>query len=178
VERIRAAGVLHDIGKLGVADAILFKPGTLTVDEWAEIRRHSELGARILAHANLPDIAAWVLAHHERMDGHGYPNGLAGEAIPLEARILAVADAYEAMTAERAYRCAMAPDAAQRELRRAAGGQFDPVVVDAFLRILADSSAGLEDVGVVRQDRGAWTHPSPPAAATPPRRSFAPASSS
>ena len=103
VERIRAAGVLHDIGKLGVADAVLKKPGKLTDEEWVEMRRHPELGARILDHANLRDISAWVLAHHERIDGRGYPHGLPGDVIPLEARILAVADAYEAMTADRAY---------------------------------------------------------------------------
>jgi putative nucleotidyltransferase with HDIG domain len=137
VERIRAAGVLHDIGKLGVADAILKKPGALTPEEWTEMRRHSELGARILAHANLADVAAWVLAHHERLDGRGYPHGLAGDAIPLEARILAVADAYEAMTADRAYRPAMDPEAAQAELLAASGGQFDPAVVAAFLRVLS-----------------------------------------
>jgi putative nucleotidyltransferase with HDIG domain len=172
VERIRAAGVLHDIGKLGVADAILKKPGTLTVDEWTEMRRHSELGARILAHANLADIAGWVLAHHERLDGHGYPHGLTGSAIPLEARILAVADAYEAMTADRAYRSAMAPEEAQAELVRASGGQFDPTVVEAFLHVL-------DTVLPVRQDRGAWTPPSPPADLPPlPTRSFAPVSSS
>jgi diguanylate cyclase (GGDEF)-like protein len=137
VHRIRAAGVLHDLGKLGVADAILKKPGPLTDDEWTEMRRHPELGARILDHANLRDISGWVLAHHERMDGKGYPSGLAGEAIPLEARILAVADAYEAMTADRPYRDALGHDAAQAELEAAAGTQFDPVVVDAFLRALA-----------------------------------------
>jgi HD-GYP domain-containing protein (c-di-GMP phosphodiesterase class II) len=155
-----------------VADAILKKPGTLTVDEWTEMRRHSELGARILAHANLADISGWVLAHHERLDGHGYPNGLAGDAIPLEARILAVADAYEAMTADRAYRPAMSPGAAQAELVRESGGQFDPAVVRAFLHVL-------DTVLSVRQDRGAWTPPSPPAALPlPPTRSFAPVSSS
>jgi diguanylate cyclase (GGDEF)-like protein/putative nucleotidyltransferase with HDIG domain len=137
VQRIRAAGVLHDIGKLGVADAILKKPGPLTDDEWTEMRRHSELGARILDHANLRDISGWVLAHHERLDGRGYPAGLAGDAIPLEARILAVADAYEAMTADRPYRVALDLDAARAELRAGAGTQFDPVVVDAFLRALA-----------------------------------------
>ena len=136
VERIRAAGVLHDIGKLGVADAVLKKPGPLTPAEWDEMRRHAELGARILSHANLRDVSAWVLAHHERMDGRGYPDGLAGEAIPLEARILAVADAYEAMTADRAYRPAMSPGDAQAELRRNAGHQFDPEVVAAFLGLL------------------------------------------
>ena len=137
VERIRAAGVLHDIGKLGVADAVLKKPGALTDEEWAEMRRHPELGARILDHANLRDISAWVLAHHERIDGRGYPLGLAGAEIPLEARILAVADAYEAMTADRAYRAALGHDAAQEELRAGAGTQFDPEIVEAFLAVLA-----------------------------------------
>ncbi|HWM07808.1 MAG TPA: diguanylate cyclase [Solirubrobacteraceae bacterium] len=137
VERIRAAGVLHDIGKLGVADAVLKKPGKLTDDEWVEMRRHPELGARILDHANLRDISGWVLAHHERIDGRGYPHGLAGDEIPLEARILAVADAYEAMTADRAYRAALGHDAAQEELRAGSGSQFDPAVVDAFLAVLA-----------------------------------------
>ena len=136
VERVRAAGVLHDIGKLGVADAVLKKPGKLTDEEWVEMRRHPELGARILDHANLRDISAWVLAHHERIDGRGYPHGLAGDVIPLEARILAVADAYEAMTADRAYRAALGHDAAQRELRDGSGTQFDPEVVEAFLAVL------------------------------------------
>jgi HD-GYP domain-containing protein (c-di-GMP phosphodiesterase class II) len=128
--------VLHDIGKLGVADAVLKKPGPLTDDEWAEMRRHPELGARILDHANLRDISAWVLAHHERIDGRGYPHGLAGGEIPLEARILAVADAYEAMTADRAYRAALGHEAAQEELRDGAGTQFDPTVVEAFVATL------------------------------------------
>ena len=136
VERIRAAGVLHDIGKLGVADAVLKKPGRLTDEEWVEMRRHPELGARILDHANLRDISAWVLAHHERIDGRGYPHGLAGDVIPLEARILAVADAYEAMTADRAYRAALGHDAAQQERRDGSGTQFDPGVVEAFLAVL------------------------------------------
>jgi HD-GYP domain-containing protein (c-di-GMP phosphodiesterase class II) len=129
--------VLHDIGKLGVADAVLKKPGALNDEEWAEMRRHPELGARILDHANLRDISGWVLAHHERIDGRGYPHGLAGEEIPLEARILAVADAYEAMTADRAYRAALGHDAAQAELRAGSGTQFDPAVVEAFLAVLA-----------------------------------------
>jgi diguanylate cyclase (GGDEF)-like protein/putative nucleotidyltransferase with HDIG domain len=140
VERIRAAGVLHDIGKLGVADAVLQKPGPLTDEEWADMRRHSELGARILEHANLRDISRWVLAHHERVDGRGYPHGLAGEAIPLEARILAVADAYEAMTADRPYRSALGHDAAQAELRAQAGAQFDARVVEAFLASVAPAA--------------------------------------
>ena len=138
VARMRVAGVLHDIGKLGVADALLHKAGPLSDAEREEIERHSELGARILQHAELPDLAAWVLAHHERMDGTGYPHRLPGERIPPEARILSVADAYEAMTASRPYRqCPLDPDVAREELRRHAGTQFDPAVVDAFLRVLA-----------------------------------------
>ena len=133
---MRAAGVLHDIGKLGISDAILHKPGQLDADEWAEMQRHPELGARILEHANLRDITGWVLHHHERIDGRGYPHGLAGEAIPVEARILAVADAYEAMTADRPYRAALPLAAARDELRRGAGTQFDRDVVAAFERVL------------------------------------------
>jgi diguanylate cyclase (GGDEF)-like protein len=136
VERIHAAGVLHDLGKLGIADAILHKPGKLDEAEWKEIQRHPEIGARILEHAGLEDIAGWVRAHHERVDGRGYPKGLAGERIPLEARILAVADAYEAMVADRPYRAGVAPADACAELIRCAGTQFDPAVVEAFLNSL------------------------------------------
>lgn len=144
VARLRAAGVLHDIGKLGISDAVLHKAGPLEAHERSEIRRHAELGARILEHANLRDIGAWVLAHHERIDGSGYPLGLAGEAIPLEARVLAVADAYEAMTADRPYRRALGREEAMAELRRAAGEQFDARVVCAFLDVLR------EDVSAAR----------------------------
>ena len=141
VERIRAAGILHDIGKLGIADAILHKPGPLDAHEWVEIKRHSEIGSRILEHANLRDIGAWVLAHHERIDGGGYPQGLPGSAIPVEARILAVADAFEAMTADRPYRKALPLEAARAELRRGAGTQFDADIVAVFERILDRTEA-------------------------------------
>jgi putative nucleotidyltransferase with HDIG domain len=143
VERVRAAGVLHDIGKLGIPDAILLKPGGLDGDEWREIRRHPEIGARILEHANLGDIARWVHAHHEWIDGSGYPSGLAGAAIPAEARVLAVADAYEAMTADRPYRPSIGASAAEAELRRGAGSQFDAEIVDALIAALADGDDGL-----------------------------------
>jgi diguanylate cyclase (GGDEF)-like protein len=136
VDRLQAAGVLHDLGKLGIADAILHKAGALTDAEWKEVTRHPEIGARILEHAGLRDIAAWVLAHHERLDGRGYPSGLAADAIPLEARILAVADAYEAMIADRPYRAGMPAVQARAELERCAGTQFDPMVVEAFLGTL------------------------------------------
>jgi diguanylate cyclase (GGDEF)-like protein/putative nucleotidyltransferase with HDIG domain len=133
IERVRAAGVLHDIGKTAIADAILDKPTALEPPEWAEIRRHPELGARILEHAGLRDIAGWVLAHHERPDGLGYPHGLRGPAIPAEALVLGTADAYEAMTSDRAYRRAAGPLAAETELRRCAGTQFDPGVIEALI---------------------------------------------
>jgi len=136
-ERLRYAGTVHDIGKIGVADSILRKPGVLTVDEMTEMRKHPEVGARILAGADLEDISAWVLAHHERPDGAGYPFGLAGDQIPLEGRILAVADAYEAMTNGRVYQPAVAPEDARNELARCSGTQFDERVVEAFLRMPA-----------------------------------------
>ena len=136
VERVRLAGLLHDLGKIGVPDPVLRKPGPLDDAEWAEMRKHPELGARILSGANLDDISAWVLAHHERPDGRGYPSGVSGDAIPLEARILAVADSFEAMTSDRVYRAGMPVVAAMAELRRCAGSQFDPGVVEAFLRVL------------------------------------------
>ena len=136
VERVHLAGVLHDVGKVGIPDAILQKPGALDDEEWAEMRKHPELGARILSGANLEDIAGWVLAHHERPDGRGYPQGLAADEIPVPARILAVADAYEAMTTDRVYKAGIDHDAAQAELLRCAGTQFDPDVVSAFLTVL------------------------------------------
>ena len=136
VERLALAGVLHDVGKVGVGDAILQKPGPLDEDEWVLMRKHPELGARLLAGADLPDLAEWVFAHHERLDGSGYPLGLQGDQIPLEARILAVADAYEAMTSARPYGAAMSHEDAAAELRRCSDTQFDPRVVEALLAAL------------------------------------------
>src|SRR3954451_2999823 len=140
VDRIRLAGLLHDIGKIGVPDHVLQKPGKLDAAEWAEMRKHPELGARILAGANLDDIAGWVMAHHERPDGRGYPFALPAEQIPLEARILSVADAYEAMTADRVYRKALGHETAMSELRAGAGAQFDEAIVQAFLAALGRPS--------------------------------------
>jgi diguanylate cyclase (GGDEF)-like protein/putative nucleotidyltransferase with HDIG domain len=137
IERVRLAGVLHDIGKTGVSDRLMSNPGPLDPDEWRSIRTHPEIGARLLAHPEFDDLREWVLAHHERPDGKGYPHGLEGDEIPLEARILAVADAYEAMTSERPYRSSLADDAAADELRAGAGTQFDRRVVDALLTALA-----------------------------------------
>jgi putative nucleotidyltransferase with HDIG domain len=136
VQRVRLAGILHDIGKIGVPDSILGKPGKLTDDEMDQMRRHPEMGARILASDELGDVRGWILTHHERPDGSGYPKGLTFEEIPLEAAILAVGDAYEAMTSDRVYRRSIGHKAARNELRRAAGTQFDERVVDALLRAL------------------------------------------
>jgi diguanylate cyclase (GGDEF)-like protein/putative nucleotidyltransferase with HDIG domain len=141
VERIRLAGILHDVGKLGVSDEILRKPGALTAEEWTEMRKHSELGARMVAAAGMDDISSWVLAHHERPDGTGYPNGTAGDDIPIEARILAVGDAYEAMTADRPYRKAPGHEFALEQLEAGSGAQFDAAVVAAFCEYVARQAA-------------------------------------
>jgi diguanylate cyclase (GGDEF)-like protein/putative nucleotidyltransferase with HDIG domain len=141
VERVRLAGVLHDIGKIGISDRVLSKPGPLDADEWQEMYTHPEIGARLLSRPEFDDLRAWILAHHERPDGLGYPHALAADDIPLEARILAVADAYEAMTADRVYRPALGEEAARAELEAGAGTQFDQEVVSAFLRTLDASRA-------------------------------------
>ncbi len=129
--------MLHDIGKLHVPDSILLKPGKLTPEEWEVMRRHSVFGERILAGGvgfeMARRIARW---HHEDFDGRGYPDGLRGEAIPLEARIVRVADAYDAMTHVRPYKRAESPDWAFEELERYAGAQFDPELVRLFIALL------------------------------------------
>jgi len=133
VERVALAGELHDVGKVGVSDEILRKPEPLSTDEWKEVMRHPQIGADLLVSSNLDDIAQWVLAHHERPDSSGYPHGADGAAIPLEARILAVADAYDAMRTDRVYKRGCTHEWSAAELRKCAGTQFDPEVVDAFL---------------------------------------------
>ncbi len=141
VRRIEIAGHLHDIGKIGMPDAILSKAGPLTDSEVKQMRRHPEIGADILGSRHFDDIRGWVLAHHERPDGKGYPHRLKADEIPIEARILAVADAYEAMTADRVYRKAIGAEAARAELLRQAGKQFDERVVAVFLAALAEEQS-------------------------------------
>jgi diguanylate cyclase (GGDEF)-like protein/putative nucleotidyltransferase with HDIG domain len=136
VERIRLAGVLHDIGKIGISDRVLSKPGPLDAEEWQEMYTHPEIGARLLARPEFEDLRTWILAHHERPDGLGYPRALGADEIPLEARILAVADAYEAMIADRVYRPALGEESARAELLAGSGTQFDARVVEGFLRAL------------------------------------------
>jgi HD-GYP domain-containing protein (c-di-GMP phosphodiesterase class II) len=146
VKRIETAGVLHDVGKIGLPDEILQKPGALTDEEWKPLRRHPEIGARILADDAFADISGWIVAHHERIDGDGYPYRISGEQIPLEARIIAVADAYEAMIGERVYCAARTPEDARSELLRCAGTQFDPVVVAAFVGALHEEQDVVPEV--------------------------------
>jgi HD-GYP domain-containing protein (c-di-GMP phosphodiesterase class II) len=141
--RVRFAALVCGIGRDQIPDSILSKPGPLTEQEWAEVQRQPELAAALLSHVSLEDIREWILCHRERPDGSGYPRGLRGEQIPLEARILAVADAYTAMVSHRAYRPRRGHQAACQELIRCAGTQFDVEVVKAFLRASLDSGPRL-----------------------------------
>ncbi len=135
LDGIRLGGELHDIGKIGTREAVLHKPGVLTDDEFRQISEHPALGERMLQPLaqESPDVLRIVRSHHERIDGHGFPDGLRGEKIPIEARIVAVGDAFDAMTTERPYRDSRPPDAAVAELRRVAGTQLDPAAVEAFV---------------------------------------------
>jgi len=137
---LRRGALLHDIGKIGVPDNILRKPAALSDAEWQTMRRHPEFGARIIAGIPfLQDVSQIVRHHHERWDGKGYPDRLAGEAIPLGARIFAVADSFDAMTSDRPYRRAMSVEEACDEIARCRATQFDPTVVDAFTTIPRDA---------------------------------------
>lgn len=139
--QLRMASALHDLGKVGVPDAILRKPGSLRPSERALVERHPEIGYEILADAGdeLFDLAASVaLTHHERVDGAGYPRGLSGADIPLEGRIAAVADVFDALTHDRVYRPAFGPDVALEMMRQGRGSQFDEGVFDAFERVLPE----------------------------------------
>ena len=134
IEAVQLGALFHDLGKVAISDAILQKPDRLTDNEWAEIRAHPIIGASLLAQMpELDHIRPLILAHHERFDGRGYPNALKGDAIPRAAQIIAVADAFEALTTPRPHRRAITPEAAIAELRACAGTQFDPAVVEAFI---------------------------------------------
>jgi HD-GYP domain-containing protein (c-di-GMP phosphodiesterase class II) len=146
VERIAEAALLHDVGKLEVPEEILHKPGPLTEDEWEIIATHPVAGERILL--RIPDLApiAPVVRHeHEHWDGSGYPDGLRGRLIPIGSRIILACDAYHAMIADRPYRAAMSPQDAAAELRRGAGTQFDPDVVEAALDLLGHDRPQVPD---------------------------------
>jgi HD-GYP domain-containing protein (c-di-GMP phosphodiesterase class II) len=139
ITRLRIGGWLHDIGKIAIPDRILSKPGKLDADEWEIMRSHTTIGMRLVMETpGLAEAALAVAHHHERWDGQGYPSGLAGEAIPIEARIVAAVDAWSAMTEDRPYRPGLAFDAAIAEMRRVAGTQLAPDVVEALVAILVE----------------------------------------
>jgi diguanylate cyclase (GGDEF)-like protein len=141
VDDIKLLAMFHDIGKVGVPDNILFKKGRLTFEEKLKMQRHTEIGHRIaLSSPELAHISDWILLHHEWWDGNGYPLGIKGEKIPLECRILAVVDAYDAMTEDRPYHSAMTHQEAAAELKRCAGTQFDPYVVEMLLNVLEEEA--------------------------------------
>lgn len=133
--------ILHDIGKIGIDDRILNKPGPLADEEWAAMKKHPEIGFRIAMSAHeFEGVAEFILCHHERWDGKGYPQGLAGEEIPLLSRIIAVADAYDAMTEDRVYRKGMSREKALEEIQVNAGRQFDPIVAELFISIASEQT--------------------------------------
>jgi putative nucleotidyltransferase with HDIG domain len=143
VSKVSTAALLHDIGKIGTPDKVLNKKGKLNEEDWEAIKAHPRLGANIVGNIpNLVPCISSILHHHERWDGAGYPEGLKGEEIPLEARILAIADSFEAMTSARPYRPALSLEEVVKELRQGAGVQFDPKLVKAFIGII---EAGLPE---------------------------------
>ncbi|HSV32332.1 MAG TPA: HD-GYP domain-containing protein [Atribacteraceae bacterium] len=140
LDRLALLNTLHDIGKITLPDAVLRKPGPLSPEEWVLVRQHPETGYRIARSTDeLAHIAEEILAHHERWDGSGYPRELAGEAIPLLSRLSAIVDAYDAMTNHRPYRETLRPDEALGELRRCAGTQLDPALVERFVDLFRDA---------------------------------------
>jgi putative nucleotidyltransferase with HDIG domain len=135
VDRVYMAGLLHDVGKIGVPEAVLQKAGRLDPEEFEQIKKHPEIGARILRDIKqVEDIIPGVLYHHERYDGKGYPHGLSGDSIPLFGRIICLADCFDAMTSSRTYRKALPLEVALTEIRRCSGTQFDPTLTDVFLK--------------------------------------------
>jgi HD-GYP domain-containing protein (c-di-GMP phosphodiesterase class II) len=137
---LNLVGLVHDIGKIGINENILNKAGPLTEAEYEEMKRHPQIGYRILSSTNeMSDLAFYTLCHHERWDGKGYPKGIKGVEIPMVSRIIAVADAYDAMTSERPYREPQSVQSAVSELQKFSGTQFDPDVVDVFVeKVLKD----------------------------------------
>jgi HD-GYP domain-containing protein (c-di-GMP phosphodiesterase class II) len=137
-EMVAVAAGLHDLGKVPMPDQTLDKPGPLDDEEWAQVRLHPIVGEQLLVSAGFGEIAPWVRHHHERPDGSGYPDHLSGDAIPLQSRIIAVGDAYDAMVSERPYSSALSQSQAREELVRGCGTQFDARIVTAFLQVHLD----------------------------------------
>ena len=153
VKQVRQPAFVHDIGKVGISEQVLHKPGSLTEDEYEKVKTHAALGADLLDTCQgLRYLVPFVRQHHERWDGKGYPDGLRGEQISLEGRILAVADAVEAMASDRPYHQAMSPSAIIAEVRRCAGGQFAPSVAEAFVRVAEREKGSL----IVNSARETW----------------------
>ena len=148
IETVQFGGLLHDIGKIGIPDLILNKPGRLTDEEFQVMKGHSALGAGLLRRVeSLSHLVPLVLYHHERFDGHGYPEGLAGKRIPLGARILNVADSFETITSDRVYHKARSMQEGLEEVKRCSGGQFDPEIVEAFEGVYDDIRRQREILG-------------------------------
>lgn len=148
VETIKTAALLHDIGKIGIKDEVLNKPGKLDFKEFYEVQQHPEIGANILKDvAALQKVSAIIRYHHERYDGNGYPDSISGDELPIESAIIAVADAYDAMTSDRSYRKAMSHEAAIEIIRNASGTQFHPGVVSAFIGLEANVIVEVEYAG-------------------------------
>ena len=144
IERIFIAGLLHDIGKIGIPDSILKKKGELTCEEYEIIKDHVEGSVEIIKHLpSMEEIIPIVEGHHERWDGKGYPKGIAGEDIPLSARCLAIADAFDAMTTDRSYRKGVPIEYAAREIAKGAGSQFDPNLANLFVYLITEHKIGL-----------------------------------
>jgi putative nucleotidyltransferase with HDIG domain len=142
VETVKTAALLHDIGKIGIKDEVLNKPGKLDFKEFYEVQQHPEIGSNILKDVTaLQKVSSIIRYHHERYDGNGYPDSISGDELPIESAIIAVADAYDAMTSDRSYRKAMSHEAAVEIINSASGAQFHPDVVRAFI--------GLESNGIV-----------------------------
>jgi putative two-component system response regulator len=162
IEQIAIAGTLHDVGKIAVPDRVLLKPTALTEAEFSLVQRHSEQGERMVRALGMDEIATWIRHHHERWDGKGYPDGLAGEQVPLPSRIVGAADAMDAMTTARAYRPALRLDQATGELLQQAGRQFDPQVAGCLVELLNEGTLSLsEEHRVVTSyaiSRGAYGH--------------------
>ena len=148
IDRTYLGAQLHDIGKLGVAEAVLWKPAGLSRGEWTQIRTHPEKGHRLVADIVHRDVAAAVLSHHERLDGSGYPHGIPARTLPITVRIVQVADAYDAMTSDRPYDRALASELAVAEIRRCAGTQFDPEAAAALADLLAIEDDAAIDISM------------------------------
>ena len=159
LEELETAGLLHDIGKIGIAEGILCKPGHLSDEEFEIIKSHPAKGKKLLnSIKKLNSVSEWLSSHHERWDGSGYPNNLKGEEIPISSRIIAIADTYDAMTSSRSYRKALPHNVAKDEILRCRGTQFDPYLVDIFSKAekefeiaLADPEKYYKEISILRQ---------------------------